>query len=108
MDGECIVSPLARYRIYSETLPYDDVTRAATLSLLRRYGLELVLAVRPWQVGELAARVAPKLRDEGLAWSVWPMIADDEGRWANVHNAGRFADFVRRVCDVVEVKDVLL
>jgi hypothetical protein len=103
---------MPRYRIYSETLPYEDVTRPGTVALFRRYDLELVLAVRPWQLEELA-RVAKEMRDEGIALSVWPMIADDEGRWASVHNAQPFFAFVRATCDALEragapAKDVLL
>lgn len=100
------------YRIYSETLPYEEVTRARTIDLLRRYRLEIVLAVRPWQVAELA-RVAVTLRDEGIALSVWPMVEDEHGRWASVHNATRFFGLVRATCDALDAagspaRDVLL
>ena len=103
---------MPRYRIYSETLPYEEVMRRRTVDLLRRYDLELVLAVRPWQLEELT-RVAATMRDEGIALSVWPMIADEEGRWASVHNAQPFFAFVRATCDVLEkagapAKDILL
>lgn len=103
---------MPRYRIYSETLPYEEVTRPRTLDLLRRYDLELVLAVRPWQTSELV-RAAATLRDEGIALSVWPMIADEAGRWASVHNAEPFFAFVRATCDALEhagapVRDMLL
>ncbi len=103
---------MPRYRIYSETLPYADVARPETLALLRRHGLELVLAVRPWQVSELV-RVAGAARDAGVALSVWPMIADQDGRWASASNAPRFVEFVRRACDALDaagapVRDVLL
>jgi hypothetical protein len=112
--GECIVSlaSMPRYRIYSETLPYEEVTRRRTLELLRRYRLEIVLAVRPWQLGELA-RVAATLKDEDIALSVWPMIADEDGRWASVHNAEPFFAFVCATCDALEkagapARDILL
>jgi hypothetical protein len=103
---------MPRYRIYSETLPYEEVTRPRTIGLLRRYDLELVLAVRPWQTTELA-RVALTLRDENIALSVWPMIADEEGRWASIHNVSPFFAFVRETCDVLDkagapVRDILL
>src|SRR6187549_3851228 len=103
---------MPRYRIYSEMLPYEEVVRPRTTDLLRRYELELVLAVRPWQLDELA-HVARRMRDEGIALSIWPMIADDEGRWASVHNAQRFFTFVRATCDALEkagapARDILL
>jgi hypothetical protein len=92
---------MPRYRIYSETLPYEDVTRPGTVALFRRYDLELVLAVRPWQLEELA-RVAKEMRDEGIALSVWPMYSDDEGGWACVHDAVPFFACVRGTCVALE------
>lgn len=90
-------------RIYSETLPYEVVTRPRTLALLRDRGLELVLAVRPWQLDELPD-AASRVRDAGVGLSVWPMISDDEGRWANAENAAAFVSFVRAVTDVLEAR----
>ena len=72
----------ATLRIYSETLPFEEVTRPRTVALLRRHDLEIVLAVRPWQLAELPA-VAQVLRDSGVHCSVWPMLTDEEGRWAS-------------------------
>jgi hypothetical protein len=95
--------PLARapkLRVYCETLPYEEVTRPRTIALLRRHDLELVLAVRPWQLGELPD-VARALRDGGVAVSIWPMLSDDEGRWASAHNAPSFVSFMRRAADTL-------
>jgi hypothetical protein len=83
-----------KLRIYCETLPYDDVVRPRTVALLRRYRLELVLAVRPWQVLELP-RVARTLAEAGVPVSVWPMLADEQGRWANADNTPSFARLLR-------------
>lgn len=81
-------------RVYCETLPFEDVVRPRTLALLRRYRLEIVLAVRPWQVLELPS-VAHKLKTAGVPLSVWPMLADAEGRWANAVNASAFVRLLR-------------
>ncbi len=80
-------------RIYSEMLPYDALVRPRTLELLRRYGLDVVLAVRPWQLEPLG-RVVRTLADAGVSLSIWPMLADEEGRWANGANASSFARFL--------------
>jgi len=101
--AECIpfAGTLARaLRIYSETLPFEAVTAPATLQLLARHPFELVLAVRPWQLGELAdaARI---LRDHGVALSVWPMLRDEEGRWASAENAASFVRLVQSTLDVL-------
>lgn len=96
-----------RRRIYSELLPYDDVVAARTLGLLARYCLELVLAVRPWDLARLPD-VARALRDAGVTFSLWPMLADDEGRWANAGNADAFRELLLRVCDAARPGDVLV
>lgn len=87
-------------RIYCEMLPYEEVARPRTMELLRRHPLELVLAVRPWQLGELP-RLARALFDVGVPVSVWPMLADEEGRWANADNARSFVRFVRDTTDTL-------
>jgi hypothetical protein len=83
-------------RVYSETLPFAEVVRPRTLALLARYRLELVLAVRPWDLPELPG-VAQRLRGAGVPLSVWPMLADDDGRWASVHNVPAFARFLAAI-----------
>ncbi len=91
----------ARLRIYSETLPFEQIVRPRTLELLRRYELEIIVAVRPWQIEQLA-RTAGALSDGGVNFSVWPMLADEEGRWASAHNAAAFVKLVERVVDALE------
>jgi len=88
-------------RVYSETLPYEELVRPRTLRLLARYELELVLAVRPWDEGALPD-IARALRDAGIPLSIWPMLSDDRGRWASIHNAQDFAHLTRSVCDRLE------
>lgn len=83
-------------RIYSETLRYEDVTSEKTLALLGSYGLELVLAVRPWQLGELPS-VAKAILDAKIPLSIWPMLSDEQGRWASTRNATAFARLMRDV-----------
>lgn len=90
-----------RARIYSETLPWPELVRASTLHLLRRYGLELVLAVRPWELAALRP-VAGALRDAGVPLAIWPMLEDQKGRWVSVHNAHAFRAFVLSCCDALD------
>ena len=93
-------------RIYGETVPLEDVVRARTIALLQRHDLELVLAVRPWQSAELPG-VVRVLRDAGIGCSVWPMLTDDEGRWASAHNAASFTRFLRSTVDSLDAAGVL-
>lgn len=88
-------------RIYAETLPYERVIEPATLRLLVRHPLELVLAVRPWDVPHLPA-VARVLEDAGVPLTVWPMLGDEDGRWASVGNAPAFARFLREITAALE------
>lgn len=92
-------------RIYSETLPWTRLVAPATLALLRRYGLELVLAVRPWDIDPLPG-VAQTLAGAGIPLSIWPMLEDERGRWVNVQNAHEFRGFVRALCDALARADV--
>jgi hypothetical protein len=92
-------------RVYCETLPFAEVTAPRTLALLRRHPFEIVLAVRPWQVAELP-EVAATLRDSGVPISIWPMLADDEGRWANAHNATSFVRFLHACVDALHDANV--
>lgn len=97
-------------RIYSETLPFPRVVASETMALLARYELEVVLAVRPWDLTDLPD-VARALRDAGVSLSVWPMLADADGRWASVRNAPAFAELLLRTCDALASappRDVLL
>lgn len=94
-------APARVARIYSETLPFERVARGDTVALLARYDLALVLAVRPWQLAELPD-VARALRDAGVPLSLWPMLGDEEGRWANDRNAAAFARFVRGVVETLD------
>jgi len=88
-------------RVYSETLPWEELVRPETLGLLARYRLELVLAVRPWDAPRLVD-TAKALRDAGVALSIWPMVADEHGRWANVQNAHEFRSFALTTCDQLQ------
>lgn len=89
------------FRIYSETLPLREVARPEVAALLARYGLAIVLAVRPWELDALPA-VVRALSDRGVSVSVWPMLADEEGRWASVYNAREFGALVARTIDTLE------
>jgi hypothetical protein len=92
-------------RIYSEMLPYRDLVRPRTLELLARHDLELVLAVRPWDVDGLA-EVVRAVHGAGISLSLWPMLADDRGRWASVHNAHEFSALALAMCNRLDGADV--
>ncbi len=90
-----------KLRIYCETLPFERVVEDRTIALLRSRELEIVLAVRPWQLAELPG-VARVLADGGVPVSIWPMLGDEDGRWASAHNATSFVRFVRDTADALD------
>lgn len=85
-----------RRRIWSELLPLEDVRSPRVLELLRRYGLELAVAVQPDTAAALPDLVLA-CADAGVEVAAWPMIADEDGRWAHAGNAAAFGAFVGRV-----------
>ncbi|WP_437552972.1 hypothetical protein WME97_17080 [Sorangium sp. So ce367] len=92
-----------RRRIWSELLPLEVVRAPGTLALLRRYALELSIAVRPETAAGLPDLVAA-CADAGVAVAVWPMIADEDGRWASAGNAAAFGAFVARLLDALDAR----
>lgn len=81
-----------RRRIWSETLPLADHVQPAVLRALVDANVEVLLAVRPWQLGEVAA-IVERVRGAGLVVGLWPMVADDDGRWASVRSLAAFIAF---------------
>ncbi|XXX81254.1 hypothetical protein WMF30_21065 [Sorangium sp. So ce134] len=92
-----------RRRIWSELLPLEAVRAPGTLALLRRYALELAVAVRPETAAGLPD-LAAACADAGVAVAVWPMIADEDGRWASAGNAAAFGAFVARLLDALDAR----
>jgi hypothetical protein len=75
--------------VWCETLRYDELDEAL-VRLLARHGVDLLLAVRPWQQGEVGD-VVRRFQAAGVFVAVWPMLADDAGRWAS---ASTYAPFI--------------
>jgi len=92
--------------VWCETLSFDEVASARVVDLLARYRLDLLLAVRPWQLDGVADLVA-RLRGAGIFVALWPMLADTDGRWASVQSCARFIafadDLLRRAPDADEL-----
>jgi hypothetical protein len=90
--------PRFRRRLWSEMVPFETLRDPRVLARLRRFGMGLIAAVRPWQLDAAPSLVAT-CRDAGISLSLWPMLADDEGRWANSGNIDRFGSFVRALVE---------
>ena len=78
-----------RRRVWCETLSFEELLAPPVVALLVRHRLELLLAVRPWHVAQLA-EVHARLAGAGVHVALWPMLDDARGRWASVGSHGAF------------------
>ena len=84
--------PRVRCRVWCETLSFAELARPAVVALVARHRVDLVLAVRPWQLAEVGA-VVRRYQDAGVFVALWPMLADADGRWASARSAQAFVAF---------------
>ena len=82
--------------MWCETLTYDEVAQPAVIEMLARYRVDLLLAVRPWQLGDLGDAVR-RVQGGGVFVGVWPMLADADGRWASASSCRAFLAFADAV-----------
>ena len=71
----------------------NELASEPVLSLLARYGLDVLVAVTPATRAALP-EVLRALHDRGIFAAVWPMIDDDDGRWASARTLGSYVAFV--------------
>lgn len=82
--------------VFVEDLDPEELRAGAVVRLLRERRIEAIVSVRPWNVeATLSARVA--LEAAGVPVTLWPMLADDAGRWVNVRTARAMRAFVEDV-----------
>jgi hypothetical protein len=97
---------MPRRRIWCETVPAATLAAPATVALLRRYGVDPILAVWPSTVPEARA-AADRFAEAGLRPALWPMLADADGRWASADNADRFCDFAERLAAEASAAEIV-
>ena len=96
-----------RRRVWSETVPYERLIEPEVLGLLRRYAIDVLVAVRPPDLGTLP-RVVAVCADAGVGFTAWPMLDDADGRWASARNANVFVTFVRRVLAAAPLREIAI
>ena len=89
----------ARLRaIFVEDLPEAELSRPAVVKLLVDHRLSAIVSIRPWNVvATIEAQRA--LEAAGVPVTLWPMLADDAGRWVNVRTVAAMRVFVGAVCN---------
>lgn len=90
-----------RRRVYVEMMPHAELVRPGPMAVITRWGVGVVLAVRPWDLPELPTTLGV-LADAGVDVTVWPMLDDADGRWASAWNAVPYADLAARVLTRLE------
>ncbi|MFN0249432.1 MAG: hypothetical protein ACKV2T_21275 [Kofleriaceae bacterium] len=94
-----------RRRVWCEMLPFAELSPVLLEKLAVRR-IELLLAVRPWQLAEIAG-IAARVRAAGVYLGLWPMLGDEHGRWASVRSMVGFIaladEVIARVPDAAEL-----
>jgi hypothetical protein len=96
-----------RRRVWCETVPYDELVRPDVITLVARYRLDLLLAVRPWQLADVPG-VVRQFRDRGVFVALWPMLSDSDGRWLSASSAASFITFADELLAAVPFADELV
>ncbi len=82
-----------KHRIWSEFVSYSELASERVIGMLREFDVEVLVAVMPENVLEIAD-LCQVYGEAGVQIGVWPMIADEDGRWASTYNAQAYAAFV--------------
>jgi hypothetical protein len=88
----CSLAPVRR-RVYAETMAPSELVTGGWVQVCARRRLELIAAVRPWQLPEVAL-LAHAARREDVPLTLWPMLDDRDGRFPSVTNLTRFLAMV--------------
>ncbi|MBL4635355.1 MAG: hypothetical protein JKY56_15950 [Kofleriaceae bacterium] len=82
------------YRIWTETLPSEELSSDAVLRLLKRYRLQPLVALPQERQTPAMLRAFQKLHAMQVPIGIWPLLDDEDGYWASVTNAQKFANRV--------------
>lgn len=73
-------------------LSSEELRDPAIYRLLAKFGCEVTIAVRPGDLGRMAAAFQAASA-AGVRAGVWPMLDDADGRWCSADNASVFVPF---------------
>ncbi len=79
-------------------MPYEELCTQPVLRALREHDLQVLVAVSPSQLEDVP-RLTTQMRDAGVQLGLWPMVADDHGRWGSTFNAHHFSEFTTAVSE---------
>lgn len=87
-------------------MPCAELRSGRVLGLLARYDIGLLFAVAPGTAGQAPA-VVRACRDAAVRVGVWPLLGDEDGRFASERNGGPFARFVGELLGALEAAGAL-
>ena len=91
--------PSRRLRaVFVEDLPETELVRPAVVKLLVDHGLSAIVSIRPWNVAA-TLEAQRTLEAAGVPVTLWPMLADEAGRWVNVRTVEAMRGFVEAIAD---------
>jgi hypothetical protein len=90
-----------RRRVWCEMLTHAEIAAPNVLSALGRRGIGVLVAALPGPLDDLVT-LSSRARDAGVQLGVWPMLANEAGRWASAENAAGFSSYVRRLVDELD------
>lgn len=92
-------APKTTRRIWSEFVSYEELCSEHVLKMLREHELQVLVAVTPSQLEDVP-RLSAHMQAAGVSLGLWPMVADDHGRWGSTFNAHHFAGFATAVSEL--------
>ncbi|MCB9653493.1 MAG: hypothetical protein H6729_05075 [Deltaproteobacteria bacterium] len=95
------LSTTRRRRVFSEHLPPELLGERATIDLLQRFNLEVIVALPPDRETPPMAEALERLCQAGVPIGVWPLLEDAEGYWPSEQNVEAFVSRVSRALDFV-------
>lgn len=99
---------MPRNALWSELLPLESVRDPATLRLVAKHDLELRLACFSDTSFDELATTLRAAEAHGVQVALWPMLSNDEGRWASAHNGEAFARNARRLVAEMRARECVV
>lgn len=96
----------ARTRVFCEFLAPEVLGDPATIALLKRRGLEPIIALPPEAETEALGRAIGQVEGAGIAVGAWPLFSDGDGYWLSTENAARFPARARAALAFLEAHGV--
>jgi len=86
-------------RVWAEYLAPKDALNRKVIRLLKKYNIGLNMAFPEGSFNKEYAKLFGDYEQAGVTTTVWPLLSDAAGYWANERNAKEFSDYVLSIYD---------